>query len=170
MPNTYVEAIQAWFASMAESWSLKLAAGSVMALLTAWFSEDAWLIAVLLCLIAVDTLLGMVSAVAFEKKLSGKRLHQGIIKYLAYAASIVMVWLVQEISIHSLPIQLPVLAVFAAYQSLTEMSSIARHLNRLGIKLPALLIRILDAGTSVASEKTDALLGAKKELQRPGNA
>lgn len=164
MLNTYIEAFKSWLGSMSENWSPKLLAGGIMAFLTGWFGEDAWLIAVLLCLIVADTVLGLASAVAFDGKLSGKRLHQGLVKFLAYAAAIIMVWLVQEISSKTLPIELPVLAIFAAYQALTEMSSIARHFDRMGIKMPALLLRILDAGKKKADSKLDDVLGDKQAM------
>lgn len=161
MHSTYIEAIQSWFASMTENWSLKLAAGSCVVFFSGWFGEDAWIIAVLFGLIVADTVLGLLSAIMFDGKLSGRRLHQGLVKFLAYAAAIVMVWLVQEISAKVIPIELPVLAIFAAYQALTEMSSITRHFDRLGIKMPALLLRILDAGKKKADDKLDNVLGDK---------
>ena len=160
-PNTYIEALQSWMTALLESWDTKLIIGSVITFFAGWFGEDAWLVAVLIGLVTADTALGLLSAVVFNGKLSGKRLHQGIVKFAAYAAAILLVWLVQEITVKVVPIELPVLALFAAYQSLTEISSIARHLDRLGVKMPALLLRILDAGKAKVDEKLDDALGKK---------
>lgn len=163
MPNTYVEALQSWLAAMTEAWDVKLVAGAVITFFANWFGEDSWLVAVLFGMVALDTALGMLSALKLSGQLSGKRLHQGMVKFGAYAAAIVLVWLVQEITLKVVPIELPVLSAFAAYQALTEISSVVRHLDRLGIKMPALLLRILDAGKGKVDEKLNNVLGKKEE-------
>lgn len=164
-PNTYLEAIQSWFSTMAEDWNIKIVAGGAMAFLADWFGEDWWMVSMLLTLVFADLLLGLASAIKFNGGLSGRRLHQGIVKFLAYASAIVLVWLVQEISLRSLHVNFPVLALFAAYQALTEISSITRHLERLGIKMPALLHKIAEGGKQKVDEHIDNALGnpEKKE-------
>ncbi len=162
-PNTYVEAAQAWLGTLAEDWSVKLAAGSAITFLASWFGDDWWLVSVLLGLIFADLVLGLASAWHFNGGLSGKRLHQGVVKFIAYALAIVLVWLVQQITLHSLPVSLPVLALFSAYQSLTEISSIVRHLERLGLRMPPLLTRITDAGTHHVDERIDSVLSKKQQ-------
>ena len=79
---------------MLESWDIKLVIGSIITFFAGWFGEDAWLVAVLIGLVTADTTLGLLSAAVFNGKLSGKRLHQGIVKFAAYAAAILLVWLV----------------------------------------------------------------------------
>ena len=154
--NTYI-------AALLENWNIKLAIGTSVTFLASFFGEDAWLIAVLFGLIFADLVLGITSAIRYGKGLSGKRLHGGMIKFLSYGASIVLVWLVQEIVLRSLHLELPVLAVFAAYQCLTELSSVTRHLERLGLKMPKLLHRLTEAGTKKVDEKLDNVLGEEKK-------
>ena len=165
MTTTYYEAASAWLASMADNWSIKLALGTATAFLADVFGEDLWLITVLFCLIVADFSLGMLSALKRTGGLDGRRLHGGMVKFIAYAAAIILVWLVQEICIRSIHIELPILAVFAAYQSLTELSSVTRHLERLGLKMPALLHRITSGGAKKMDEKIDEVLGVDEHVE-----
>lgn len=163
MAGTYMEDITAYFRAMAEDWNVKLIAGSIISFLANWFGEDWWMVETLFLLIFADCALGLFSAIRFEGHLNGRRLHDGVIKFLAYAISIVFVWLVQEIARHSLGFTLPILAVFAAYQSLTEIKSIARHLERNGLKMPDLFHRVTSGVEDKVEEKLDEVLPESKD-------
>ena len=159
--ETYMEDIQSWVAALLEDWNLKLAVSAVVTFFAELFGSDWWLIECLFCLLVTDCALGIFTALKFDGKLSARRLHDGVVKFAAYAVSIILVWLVQEICRRSIPVALPVLAVYAGYQSLTEIKSIARHLERLGMKMPALFHRLADAGTDKVEEKVDEIAPEK---------
>ena len=156
--ETYMEDLTTYAKAMLDDWGVKLTVGGIAAFLAEWFGEDWWMIETLFCLIAADLCLGLFSALRFEGKLSGRRLHGGITKFAAYAVSIILVWLVQEITLHSLGLRLPILAVFAAYQSLTEIKSISRHLERNGMKMPSLFHRVTKGIEGKIDGKIDDIL------------
>lgn len=161
--ETYMQDIQTWFQALAEDWDVKLAVSAVVAFFAEIFGQDWWLIECLFFLLVADCALGIGSALHFDGKLSGRRLHDGVVKFAAYAASIVLVWLVQEICRHAIPVQLPVLAVYAGYQSLTEIKSVARHLERLGIKMPVLFHRVTTGVQEKVDDKVDEMLPDNKD-------
>lgn len=140
--NTYMQDFQTFFQSMVEDWNVKLIGSGFIAFCAEIFGQDWWLIQCLFALIFADCALGMISAKMHNGCLSSRRLHDGIVKIMAYCLSIILVWLVQEIAIRSLPVQLPVMALYAGYQSLTEIKSISRHLERLGFAMPALFHKV----------------------------
>ena len=161
--ETYMQDVQSWISALVEDWDFKLAISTVLTFLAELFGSDWWLIECLFCLLVADCALGIFSALKFDGKLSARRLHDGIVKFAAYAISIILVWLVQEICRRSIPVALPVLAVYAGYQSLTEIKSIARHLERLGMKMPALFHRLANGAQEQADERLDEVLPEKKD-------
>ena len=161
--ETYMQDFQSWIAALIEDWNIKLCLSAVIAFFAELFGQDWWLIECLFFLLVTDCALGIFSALRFDGKLSARRLHDGIVKFAAYAISIILVWLVQEICRRSIPVALPVLAVYAGYQSLTEIKSIARHLERLGMKMPALFHRLTDAGTDKVEQKVDEIAPEKND-------
>lgn len=161
--ETYMEDIHSWVTALLEDWDIKLCLSAVVAFFAETFGEDWWLIECLFFLLVADCALGIFSALRFDGKLSSRRLHDGVVKFAAYAASIILVWLVQEVCRHAIPVQLPVLAVYAGYQSLTEIKSVARHLERLGLKMPALFHRVTTGAEEKVEEKIDEILPEDKD-------
>ena len=161
--ETYMQDFRTWIQALTDDWDTKLCISAVMAFFANIFGEDWWLIECLFCLLIADCALGIFSAFRFDGHLNGRRLHDGLVKFAAYAISIILVWLVQEICRRSIPVALPVMAVYAGYQSLTEIKSIARHLERLGLKMPALFHRLTDAGVEKVEKKADEIAPEKIE-------
>lgn len=161
--ETYMQDLHSWATALIEDWDIKLAVSAVIAFFAEVFGEDWWLIECLFFLLVADCALGIFSALHFDGKLSSRRLHDGVVKFGAYAASIVLVWLVQEICRRAIPVQLPVLAVYAGYQSLTEIKSVARHLERLGLKMPALFHKVTNGVENKIEERVDESLSTEKK-------
>ena len=164
--ETYMQDLTAWMQALIDDWNIKLCLSSVMAFFTSVFGTDSWLIECLFFLLLADLCLGITCALRFDGCLSGRRLHDGVIKFGAYAASIVLVWLVQEICRHAIPVDLPVLAIYAAYQSLTEVKSVSKHLERLGLKMPALFHRIAGGAEDKIEEVIEENLTKHKDTER----
>ena len=158
--ETYMQDLHSWATALIEDWDVKLAVSAVIAFFAEIFGQD---IECLFCLLVADCALGIFSALRFDGKLSSRRLHDGVVKFAAYAASIILVWLVQEVCRHAIPVQLPVLAVYAGYQSLTEIKSVARHLERLGLKMPKLFHRVTSGAEEKVEEKIDQILPEDKD-------
>lgn len=156
--ETYMQDISSWMTAFLEDWNIKLCLSTVIAFFASVFGEDWWLIECLFFLLVADCALGIGSALHFNGKLSSRRLHDGVVKFAAYAVSIILVWLVQEICRRTIPVPLPVLAVYAGYQSLTEIKSVARHLERLGLKMPKLFHRVTSGAEEKVEEKIDQIL------------
>lgn len=161
--ETYMQDIHSWVTALIEDWDIKLAVSAVIAFFAEIFGQDWWLIECLFFLLVADCALGIFSALHFDGKLSSRRLHDGVVKFAAYAASIILVWLVQEVCRHAIPVQLPVLAVYAGYQSLTEIKSVARHLERLGLKMPTLFHRVTSGAEEKVEQKLDEVLPESKD-------
>ena len=156
--ETYMQDFHSWITAFLEDWNIKLCLSAVIAFFADVFGQDWWLIECLFFLLLADLCLGIGSALHFDHKLSARRLHDGVVKFAAYAISIILVWLVQEICRRTFPFELPVLAIYAGYQSLTEIKSIARHMERLGLKMPALFHRVTQGAEEKAEEKIDSFL------------
>ncbi len=156
--ETIMQDLQTWIHAALEDWNVKLSVGAVLAFFAKVFGEDWWLIECLFALLLTDLCLGLFCALRFDGRLSGRRLHDGVVKFAAYAVSIILVWLVQEICRRTIPVALPVMAIYAGYQSLTEIKSIAKHFERLGIRMPALFHRVTTGTEAKVEEKIDELL------------
>lgn len=128
--------------SMVDGALVKSVFSAICLSLANFFGADWWIIKMLLILIFADFTLGMVSAIKIHRRLSGQRLHDGVIKVIAYCTAIILTWTVQEIVLHTIPVELPILAFFAGYQSLTEIQSISRHLSKIGIPMPKLFFNL----------------------------
>ena len=136
--ETIVQDFHAYITAFMEDWNLKLALSACVTFFANLFGEDWWLIQCLFLMLGIDFMFGVICAYHFDGRLSARKLHDGAIKFLAYAVSIILVWIVQEICLRTLPIGIPVMGVYAGYQTLTEIKSVSRHLERLGVKMPAL--------------------------------
>lgn len=156
--ETYMQDLKTWVQAFWDDWNIKLCISAVLTFFAELFGEDWWLIQCLFVLLLSDLCLGIFSALKFDGHLSGRRLHDGVVKFAAYAVSIILVWLVQEICRRTIPFNVPVMGIYAGYQSLTEIKSIARHLERLGLKMPALFHRVADAGVDKVEKKIEEAL------------
>lgn len=156
--ETYMQDLKTWAQAFWDDWNVKLCISAVMTFFAELFGQDWWLIQCLFILLLTDLCLGIFSALRFDGHLSGRRLHDGIVKFAAYAVSIILVYLVQEICRRTIPFDVPVMGIYAGYQSLTEIKSIARHLERLGLKMPALFHRVADAGVDKVEKKIEETL------------
>ena len=133
---------------------IKTYIASISTIFAEVLGKDAWMVALLIYLMLADLVLGVLSAYKRDRALSGKRLHEGMLKFLAYGATIVLVYLVQEIIHRVVPIQIPLLSLFPAYQALTEIKSISRHLKRLGLPIP----KIFDDVVARSDDKVKRIL------------
>lgn len=167
--ETYMQDLHSWATALIEDWDVKLAVSAVVTFFADVFGQDWWLIECLFFLLFTDLCLGIGSALHFDHKLSARRLHDGIVKFAAYAISIILVWLVQEICRRTFPFELPVLAIYAGYQSLTEIKSIARHLERLGLKMPALFHTVTQGVEQKIDDKIDETFQPKDQPEQKEN-
>lgn len=165
--QTYMQDFHSWFQAFVDDWNIKLAISAVMAFFSEIFGEDWWLIQCLLILLVADCALGIFSAWHFDHELNARRLHDGMVKFLAYAIAIILVWVVQEICFRVIPVAIPVMGVFAGYQSLTEIKSVVKHLERLGIKMPSLFHKLTE---SSADKVEDQLNELTKDIQKNANS
>jgi toxin secretion/phage lysis holin len=141
--------------AMTEAAYMKSITTAIIVTLTEFFGKDWWIIRMLIILIFVDTVLGIFSAIRFQHKLSSEKLHGGVIKMMAYSLAIILVWIVQEISLRTIPFELPILAFFAGYQSLTEIKSISNHLERNGLIMPSLFHRLTNTVENKMNEELE---------------
>lgn len=165
--ETYMQDLKTWAQAFWDDWNIKLCVSSVMTFFAELFGEDWWLIQCLFVLLLSDLCLGIFSALKFDGHLSGRRLHDGVVKFAAYAVSIILVWLVQEICRRTVPVDIPVMGIYAGYQSLTEIKSIARHFERLGITMPKLFHRVTNGvGDSIDKKLDEKLPEAENKEQK----
>lgn len=129
-------AIEQYIQSLIENAWLKGCISGILVGLAEFFDKDWWMIRTMLILIVLDFIFGVITGYKKDRCLSLKKLRNGFFKLLAYNISVIVVWLAQEIVTRSVGLDLPILSFFAGYQSLTELTSVTRHIDELGIRLP----------------------------------
>lgn len=131
-----------YLSSLVEYAQEKLIGSAILVFCADFFGKDWWMIRTMFILVIIDFILGVIRGYKEDYKLSLVKLRNGFVKLVAYNLSVILVWLCQEIVTRSVGLDIPILGFFSGYQSLTELTSITRHLDSLGIKLP-LLVKLI---------------------------
>lgn len=106
------------------------------------FGFDSFLFAIVFLLVAVDFGLGILSA-AIKKKFSLPIFRRGLSKLPLYVLYIILVGLAAVCMQRSIGYGGGLLNLFLAYLSITEVFSIIKNLERLGVYMPPLLVHIV---------------------------
>lgn len=115
------------------------------------FASGIWGLALPMCLIALDVLLGVIGAVS-NKTFKSARMRKGLSKKAGEVAILVIG------ELFSLALHLPpyVMTFFSFYIILMEGTSLVENLGKLGVPLPKFI-------STAADEMTDAVIGQDVE-------
>lgn len=163
-PLTYIPYFWSYIHSMIENYELKSFIAFMMTYLSTFFGVNWWIIQMLFILIFCDFVMGFIAGVKTKGQISLAKMHHGILKFLAYAVTIVMVLYMEEMVKFSVHLEIPLLALYATYQCVTEMSSIAKHLLILGLPLPQLFVKLLVKSRDKIDDTIDDALKTDKEF------
>ena len=127
--------------SALDNWQFKAGLSSIGTLYAAMSAGDALLLAYVLLLMCLDLAFGLIAAWKLGTY-SPFRLHKGVMKFLSYSLAIVLVMTISGSANTSVGINLHVQDFFMSYLIACEVMSITRHMKRLGLPVPEILVRL----------------------------
>lgn len=161
MVGREMDHISYYISQLSESWPGKVALSTVLTISTeiassislsfrgalhnfsAAFGADSFLLVLLFALMCADLALGLVWAFV-KRKFSREIFVRGVSKYPLYCLYLFLVGAVGAGIDHSINIGLPVLNLFTAYLVASEAFSVVKNLERLGVKIPPLLLFVVN--------------------------
>lgn len=127
--------------SALDNWQFKSGLSSIGTLYAAMSAGDALLLAYVLLLMCLDLAFGLVAAWKLGTY-SPFRLHKGVMKFLSYSLTVVLVMTISSSANTSVGVNLHVQDFFMSYLIACEVMSITRHMKRLGLPVPDILVRL----------------------------
>lgn len=132
-----------------ESWQGKLMLSTILTTASqlveqfgATFGADTFLVLLLFCLVWLDLGLGIVVAVR-TGSFTYATVGQGIIKLPIYCLYLFLIGSIGVSIEHSISLTLPLLNLFIAYLTASEVFIIVKQLQILGVKVPPLLLFVV---------------------------
>lgn len=155
-----ISAAVGYVLGLADSWELKACLGGLGALYAAVSGGDAVLLGAVYVLMMLDILLGLCEAVLLGK-FSPYRLHRGVLKFLSYTVTILLIAAVSAAVNTSIGMNIHIQDFFMSYLIATEVISVVRHAVRLGWPVPPLLIKLAFAAKERTEQAAELLIDSK---------
>ena len=139
--------------ALAVLWPIKAA----IAAIAAWFSTEPFLLYAVFSVMIADLAFGLLTALK-HKTFDCRVFKRGGMKFVAYMLCIFLVGIVDLCITIAFHIDFPVLEVFLAYIVAQDAISIMGHMQRLGLKMPGLVNRILRRSKARMERQIDEML------------
>lgn len=136
------EGIAYYTQSLVAMWPEKAAVSSFLTGVVALFDGDAFILWLLVGMMAADFLFGFADA-ARRRHIRCRTMGRGVLKFVYYMSYIGLVGVVNASLSRSFGIHVPLLNLFMSYLIITDTISVMAYMRRLGIPVPGLLLRIV---------------------------
>lgn len=144
-----------------DMWPQKLVISGVCSAVCSFFYADAMLVWIYVLTFLADFVVGMMRGIKLDGCLDGAKLRQGGVKAVMYCAYLLVIGAAgvsinRFLDLAGLP-NIPVMNGFLVYFTCTELSSIVKKFEEMGLKVPPLLKLFLSKSTQRAEQEVSKI-------------
>lgn len=143
-----------YLAQIKDGWIEKIAIGGVITSVFSFFGGNVLIYYIFLGSTIGDFILGALHGKKQNGHISLEKLRKGVLKFVAQSIYIILAGLA-GVLLRLADVPIPILNWFVCYLSLSELASVMRHLDYLGMKTPPVLKMFIDKSQGKIKEKID---------------